>query len=111
MVLSNIAFVESDRCVGCPFDMPRAEGAKGGELVVSSDHRSVREDVGCVWWGSVDRGHLYMLKLGTCVPSERLGKFACVVVVVKCAISFCFSDPWPVLFEEGSGEGAVFDDV
>ncbi len=111
MVLSNIAFVKSDGCVGCPFDMPRAEGAKGGELVVSSNHRSVSKDVGCIRWGSVDRGHLYMLKLGTCVPSERLGKFACVVVVVKCAISFCSSDPWPVPFEEGNGEGAVFDNV
>ena len=110
-MFSNVAFVKSDGCVGSPFDVPRAESAKGRELVVSSNHRSVSKDVGCIRWGSLNRGHLNMLKLGACVPTERLGKLACIVVVVKGAISFCFSDPWPVLLEEGSGEGAVFGDV
>ena len=109
MVLGNIAFMNSDGCMSGSFDMPCAESAEGGELVVSAYHRSVSEDVRCDRGGFVDGCHLYVLELSTCVSAKCLSKFACVVVVVEGAVSFCFCDPWPVSFKEGVGEDAVFD--
>ena len=82
----------------------------GSELVVSSDHRSVGEDVRCVRRSFVDGRDVNVWKSSACVSAECLGELACVVVVVEGAVSFCFGDSWPISFKEGRGEDAVFDD-
>ena len=110
VVLGNIAFMNCDGCMSGSFDMPCAESAEGGELVVSSNDRSVSKDVRCIRGGFVDGCHLDMLKLKACVSAECLSEFACVVVIVECPVSFCFGNPWPVPFEEGIREDAVFND-
>ena len=102
MVFGNVAFLYRDGCVRRSFDMPCAEGAEGSELVVSSYHGSVSENVRCGRRDFVNGCHVHVLKSGTGVPAKRLGEFAGVVVVVEGSVSFCLSDPWPVSLEEGA---------
>ena len=110
MVFGNVAFLYRDGCVRRSFDMPCAEGAEGSELVVSSYHGSVSKNVWCDWGGLVNGSHVHVLKSGACVSTECLSEFACVVVVIKCAVSLCFSDSGPISFQEGIWEEAMFDD-
>ena len=101
VVLGNVAFLYCDGCVRGSFDMPCAEGAKGGELVISTYHGSVSKNVRCGRGIFVNGCHVHVLKSSACVSTECLSESACVVVVVKCPVSFCFSDPWPIPVQEG----------
>ena len=103
VVLGDVVFLGGDGCVGGTFDMPCAKGSQGGELVSSPNHGSVGKNVWCGRGIFMDGCHVHVLKSGTGVSAERLGELACVVVVVKCSVTFGFSDPRPVSLKECAG--------
>ena len=103
VVLGDVVFLNCDGCVGGTFDMSCAEGAQGGELVISPYHGSVGKNVWCGRGIFMDGCHVHVLKSGTSVSAERLGELACVVVVVKSSVTFGFSDPRPDFLKDGAG--------
>ena len=103
VVLGDVVFLSCDGCVGGTFDMPSADGTQGGELVISPYHGSVGKSVWCGRGIFMDGCHVHVLQSGTSVSAERLGELACVVVVVKCSVTFGFSDPRPASLKESAG--------
>ena len=103
VVLGDVAFLVSDRCVGGSFDMPCAVGSQGGELAISPYHGAVGKNVWCGGGIFVDGCHVHVLKTGAGISAEGLGEFACVVVVVEGSVAFGFSDSRPVPSKKGVG--------